>query len=78
MFTGLGTVRGGFHGMDADLSSWNRSHVAPEARSIYHPDLYRESWLIPAFQEREGTINPNHRTVVTAKEMEVGVIRLVL
>ena len=51
--------------------------MAPEARSIYHPDLYRESWLIPAFQEREGTINPNHRTVVTAKEMEVGVIRLV-
>lgn len=64
--------------MDADLSSWNRSHVTPEAESIYHPDLYRESRLIPAFQEREGMINPNHRTVVTTKEMEVDVIRLVL
>lgn len=52
--------------------------MTPEAESIYHPDLYRESRLIPAFQEREGMINPNHRTVVTTKEMEVDVIRLVL
>lgn len=52
--------------------------MAPEVESIYHPDLYRESWLIPAFQDRKGTINPNHRPVVTTKKREVGVIRLVL
>ena len=61
-----------------DSPWWISWRVAPEVESIYHLDLYRESWLIPAFQDRKGMINPNHRTVVTTKKREVGVIRLVL
>lgn len=46
------------------------SHIAPKAETIYHSDLYRESLLNPASQERKGVINPNCRTMVTSTETE--------